>query len=87
MANGMLSAWCCVDTVIVVVGTECLTFGLLRSSPGGFLLLEGLLQRLHVLHILWWQRCGSSCCLLSDCGNLFLTLSLLVALEARRTSC
>lgn len=31
---------------------------------------------------------GSSCCCLSsDCGNLFLTLSLLVALEARHTFC
>lgn len=42
----MLSTLCCVDTVIIVVGTECLTFGLLKMSPGGFLHIERVITSL-----------------------------------------
>lgn len=78
-ANGMLSASHRVDIVIIVVGTERLTFGLLKMSLGLFSTSRGLWHRLRVFQVL----CGSSCC----CRNLSLTFSLLVTLEPRQPFC
>lgn len=45
-AAGMLSTVRCVDVLIIAVGTERLTFGLLKVSPGGFLRIQRVIASL-----------------------------------------